>query len=70
MLLSGSMLRAIPNKRIQHTLREANQCVDELVGMGPSVLTSSAIFFEPLHVVDRLLAYDKANTFCNRLVNY
>ena len=70
MLLSGSLLRAIPNKRIQHTLHEANQYADELARMGSSVFTSSAIFVEPPHVVGRLLAYDKANTFSNRLVNY
>ena len=69
MLLSKSLLRVIPNKRIQHTLNEANQCADELARMGSSVFTSSVIFVEPSHVVGRLLAYDKAKTFYNRLVN-
>jgi len=69
MLLSGNLLREIPNKQIVHAYQKANQCADALAKLGATSLSSFTVFLCPLPVVDRLLAYDKANMCCNRLVN-
>ena len=64
-----NLLKVIPNKRIEHTYCEANQCTDALVRIGPSRSFPFAVFVEALPVVGALLAFDKANTFCNRFIN-
>ena len=40
--------------------------VTQMIGTLKCII--NIVFFEPLHVVELLLAHDKANTFCNRLV--
>ena len=64
-----TLLRAIPNKRIEHIYREANQCVDALARIGARRNFTFVVFVEPPLVVESLLARDKANTFCNRRVS-
>ena len=64
-----TLLRAIPNKRIEHTYREANQCADALARIGARRNFTFVAFVEPPPVVESLLVHDKANTFCNRLVS-
>ena len=64
-----SLYKAIPNKRIQHVYREANQCADALARLGSSVVSSFVVFVEPPPVVANLLALDVAGNICNRLVN-
>jgi len=62
------LLVAIPNKRVVHTFREANQCADVLARFGGSSISNFVVFLNPpLVVVDILLA-DKENSYCNRLV--
>ena len=63
-----TLLKAIPNKRIEHTYREANQCADAIARIGARRNFTFVVFVEPPLVVESLLARDKANTFCNRLV--
>ena len=63
-----SLYRTIPNKRIQHVYREANQCSDALARLGSSVVSSFVVFVEPPPVVVNLLALDEAGFCCNRLV--
>ena len=63
-----TLLRAIPNKRVEHTYHEANCCADALARVGARRNFSFVVFVEPSLVVEYLLASDKANTFCNRLV--
>lgn len=65
----GNLLNTIPNKQITHTYQEANQCVDALAKLGASSLSSFAIFLSPLPIVEKIMAFDKANFYCNRLVN-
>ena len=63
-----TLLRAITNKQVEHTNHEANQCVNALARVGARRNFSFVVFVEPPPVVESLLARDKANTFCNRLV--
>ena len=65
-----SLFNAIPNKRIPHVYREANQCADALARLGSNVIPSFVVFVEPPPVVANLLSLDAAGNFCNRLVNY
>ena len=64
-----NLLKVIPNKRIEHTYYEANQCTDALVRIGSRRSFPFAVFVDPPPVVDAILAFDKANIFCNRLVS-
>ena len=64
-----SLYRAIPNKRIQHVYREANQCADALARLGSSVVSSFFVFVELPPVVVSLLAFDEADSFCNRVIS-
>ena len=64
-----NLFKVIPDKQIMHTYREINQCVNAFVKMGTSNNFSFVVFVEPQPVVGTLLAFDKANMFCNRLTN-
>ena len=64
-----SLYRAIPNKQIQHVYREANQCADALARLGSSVVSSFFVFVELPLVVVSLLAFDEADSFCNRVIS-
>ena len=64
-----SLLKEIPNKRVIHAFREANQCADALAKIGAQSLYSFVTFCSPPSVVEDILAFDKANLRCNRLVN-
>ena len=64
-----TFLRAISNKQIKHMFCEANQCTDALARMGSRRNFPFAIFVDPPPVVDDILAFDKANIFCNRFVS-
>ena len=63
-----TFLRAIPNKQVEHTYIEANQCVDALARVGARHNFPFVVFVESQLVVESLLDHDKTNTFCNRLV--
>ena len=64
-----SLFKAIPNKRIQHIYREANQYADALARLGSRVIFSFVVFVEPPPVVADLLALNVAGNICNNLVN-
>ena len=64
-----SLFKAIPNKRIQHMYREANQCADTLARLRSSVVFSFVVFVEPPPVVANLLALNVVGNICNKLVN-
>ena len=64
-----NLLKEIPNKRVVHAFREANQCADALAKLGSQSLYSFAVFCNPPPVVESILAFDKANMRCNRLLN-
>ena len=62
------LLAAIPNKRVVHTFREANQCADMLARFGGSSISNFVVFLCPLPMMADLLLADKEASFCNRLV--
>ena len=64
-----NLFKVIPDKQIKHAYREINQCANAFVKMGTSNNFSFVVFVEPQPVVGTLLAFDKANMFCNRLIN-
>ena len=64
-----NLLKEIPNKCVVHAFREANQCADGLAKLGSQSLYNFAVFCNPLHVVESILSFDKANMRCNRLLN-
>ena len=64
-----SLVREIPNKQITHIFREVNQCADVMAKLGASSLASFVVFLYPPLMVERILASDKANLRCNRLIN-
>ena len=63
------LLKQIPNKRVLHIFREANQCADALAKLRAQTGSHFVVFCNPPPVVENLLAFDKANMVCNRLVN-
>ena len=62
------LLVAIPNKRVVHTFREANQCADTLARFGGSSISNFVVFLCPPPVMVDLLLADKEASFCNKLV--
>ena len=64
-----NLLKEVPNTQVVHAYREANQCADALAKMGAASLTSFVVFWTPLPVVDSILAHDRANVCCNRIVS-
>ena len=64
-----NLLKEFPNTQVVHAYREANQCADALVKMGAGSLTSFVVFWTLPPVVDSILAHDRANVCCNRIVS-
>ena len=64
-----NLVREIPNKQITHVFREANHCTDVLAKLCASSLSSFAIFLNPPPVVESIIAFDKADLRCNKLIN-
>ena len=62
------LLAAIPNKRVVHTFREANQCADMLARFGGSSISNFVVFLNPSPVVVDILLANKENSYCNRLI--
>ena len=62
-----TLLRAIPNKWIEHTFREENQYADALARKGSRRSFPFVVFVDPPPVVDAILAFDKANIFVTNL---
>ena len=63
-----NLLQSFPSKRVVHTFREANQCTDVLARLGARSDPSFVVFLNPLPVVASLLAFEKSDMYCNRLV--
>lgn len=63
-----NLLKDIPNKKIVHTHREANQCAHALARFGGSSVSSFVVFLYPQPAVVELLFADKKAVCCNRLV--
>ena len=57
------LLRKFPNLRVEHTYREANQCVDALARIGSNSDVPFILFAHPPLVVDRLCTLDIEGAF-------
>lgn len=57
------------NKQITHAYWEANQCADALAKLGASSLSSFVVFLNPPPMVESIIASNKANLRCKRMVN-
>ena len=62
-----TLLKKFHSSTIHHIFREANQCADALAKFGATLSSDYVNFVNPLAVVD-LLAFDKAELYCNRLI--
>jgi hypothetical protein len=56
------------NPVVKHVFREANQCADALANLGLTLDCPFQYFSNPPSVVANLLAFDKAELFCMRMV--
>ena len=63
-----NLIKLFLNCSVTHIYREANCCANKLAKMGATQDTDLLILYEPPPVVDDLLAFDKAELFCNRLI--
>ena len=63
-----NFLQRFSNPVVKHIFREANQCADALAKFGAASVVFFVVFDNPLPVVENLLAFDKAELFCNRWV--
>ena len=63
-----NLIKLFHNCSVTHIYREANHCVDKLAKMGATQDTDLLILYEPPPVLDDLLAFDKAELFCDRLI--
>ena len=64
-----NLLKAILNKQIVHAYQEANQYANALAKLGATSLPSFIVFLSPLPVVESILAHDKTDMYCYRIVN-
>ena len=62
-----TLIRSMPNCSVTHIFREVNRCADRMAKMGANLATDFLILYEPPLVVDSVLAFDKAELYCNRL---
>lgn len=62
------LLREFSNPVVKHVFREANQCADAMAKLGLNLDVSFITFVNPPPVVVNLLAFDKAELYCNRLI--
>ena len=63
-----NLIKAFPNYIMTHIFREANKCADKLANMGATLSSDFLLLYEPPPVMANMLAFDKAELFCNRLV--
>ena len=63
-----NLLLMFTNPVVKHVFREANQCVDALANLGLTLDCPFQYFSNPPSVVANLLAFDKAELFCIRMV--
>ncbi|XP_050263839.1 uncharacterized protein LOC126708061 [Quercus robur] len=64
-----TLLKKFHSTTIQYIFREANQCADALAKFGATLSSDFVNFVNPPPVVEDLLAFDKAEPYCNRLIS-
>ena len=56
------------NPVVQHVYKEANQCADALANLSLNLEVPFMDFVNSQPVVENLLAFDKAELFCTRMI--
>ena len=64
-----TLLKKFHGTIVQHIFREANQCADALAKFGATLSSDFVNFVNPPPVVEDLLAFDKAELYCNKLIS-
>ena len=62
------LLQEFTNPVVKHVLREANQCADTMAKLSLNLDVSFITFVNQPPVVVNLLAFDKAELYCNCLI--
>ncbi len=63
-----NLLQAFTNPVVKHVYREANQCVDALANLGLNLNVPFKTFDYPPSVMVNLLAFEKAEFYCMRMM--
>ena len=63
-----NLLQDFTNLVVRHVFREANQCADTLAKIGLHLSQSFVTFIDPPLVVEDLLAFNKAELYCTRMI--
>lgn len=63
-----NLIKTFPSCTMTHIFREANRCADKLANMGATQSADFLLLYEPPPVVVDLLAFDKVELFCNKMV--
>ena len=63
-----NLIKTFPSCTVTHIFREANRCADKLANVEATQAVNFLLLYEPSHVVADLLAFDKAELFCKRMV--
>ncbi len=63
-----NLLQGFSNPIVKHIFRETNQCADALANLRVLSVIPFVIFANSPHVVENLLAFDKTELFCNKMV--
>jgi hypothetical protein len=64
-----NLLQAFTNPMVKHVYREANQCADAPTNLGLNLNVLFKTFDYPPSVVVNLLAFDKAELYCTRMMH-
>ena len=64
-----TLLKKFYSTIVQHIFKEANQCADALAKFGATLSSGFFNFVNPPPVVEDLLASDKAELYCNKLIS-
>ena len=63
-----NLLQDFTNLVVRYVFREANQCADTLTKIGLHLNSSFVTFVDPSLVMEDLLAFDKAQLYCTRMI--
>ena len=64
-----TLLKKFHSTTVQHIFKEANQCADALAKFGATLSSDFVNFVNPPLVVEDLLAFDKSEFYCNKLIS-
>nr|POE59596.1 putative ribonuclease h protein [Quercus suber] len=63
-----NLIKTFTNCTVAHIFREANRCANKLANMGATQAVNFLLLYEPPPVVVDLLAFDKTELFCNKML--